>query len=482
MLTCAIDRFLAAAAAWPGKAAVRLPGETISYAAFEARVRGFAGAMQGGPNVLIALPQGPDAYAAMLGAGLAGCFYTPVNSAAPMEKLRRIAGILQPDVIVAAPALGAALAQGGRARLVTGPGAPLRGPGTRHEIAYVIFTSGSTGAPKGVVIGRAALNHFVGWVHDSGTILADDRVSQFPNIAFDVSVTDIYGAFGAGATLCPLLGAADRIFPARAVAREGITVWNSTPSVLSLMMRAGEASAEKFRGLRLLNFCGEPLLPGHVAAVFAAAPRAILQNAYGPTETTVTMTQLRITPETAARVCRANVAIGAPIPGMALHLLGGAKPDEGEIVVTGPQLALGYWGDAVKTAAAFRMVAIEGVATRGYFTGDWAERRGLDVFFRERMDHQVKIRGFRLELDEVAQAIHEQGFLAACVLKFGEELAAVIEESTARKFDEAALRAALAARLEAYAVPKIIKLIKHLPRTDNDKLDRQAVAAWLANG
>jgi len=223
-------------------------------------------------------------------------------------------------------------------------------------------------------------------------------------------------------------------------------------------------------------------LPGHVAAVFAAAPRAILQNAYGPTETTVTMTQLRITPETAARVCRANVAIGAPIPGMALHLLGGAKPDEGEIVVTGPQLALGYWGDAVKTAAAFRMVAIEGVATRGYFTGDWAERRGLDVFFRERMDHQVKIRGFRLELDEVAQAIHEQGFLAACVLKFGEELAAVIEESTARKFDEAALRAALAARLEAYAVPKIIKLIKHLPRTDNDKLDRQAVAAWLANG
>jgi D-alanine--poly(phosphoribitol) ligase subunit 1 len=481
-VTGAVDRFLAAAAAWPGKAAVRLRGETITYAAFEARVRGFAGAMQGGPNVLIALPQGPDAYAAMLGAGLAGCFYTPVNAEAPVEKLRRIAAILQPDVIVAAPALGVTLAQGGRARLVTGPGRPLQGPGRRHEIAYVIFTSGSTGAPKGVVIGRAALDHYVAWVHESGTILPDDVVSQFPNIAFDVSVTDIYGGLGAGATLCPLLGAADRIFPARAVARAGMTVWNSTPSVLSLMMRAGEASVEKFRSLRLLNFCGEPLLPGHVAAVLAAAPRAILQNAYGPTETTVTMTQLRITPDNAARVCGANVAIGAAIPGMGLYLLGGPGPDEGEIAVTGPQLAAGYWGDAAKTAAAFRMVEIGGVPTRAYFTGDWAVRRGEDIFFRERVDHQVKIHGFRLELDEVAQAFHEQGFFSVCVLKFGDDLAAVIEESAAQEFEEGALRAALAARLEAHAVPKIIKVIKHLPRTENDKLDRRAVAAWLADG
>jgi D-alanine--poly(phosphoribitol) ligase subunit 1 len=481
-LTGAVDRFLAAAAAWPGKPAVRLRGDTITYAAFEGLVRGFAGAMQGGPNVLIALPQGPDAYAAMLGAGLAGCFYTPVNAEAPVEKLRRIAGILQPDSIVAAPDLGAALVEGRGARLITGPGAPLSGPGARHEIAYVIFTSGSTGAPKGVVIGRGALDHFVAWVHDSGTILPDDRVSQFPNIAFDVSVTDIYGVLGAGATLCPVLGAADRTFPARAVAREGITVWNSTPSVLSLMMRAGEASLEKFSTLRLLNFCGEPLLPGHVAAVFAAAPRAILQNAYGPTETTVTMTELRITPENAARVCGANVAIGAAIPGMALHLLGGPGPDEGEIVVTGPQLAMGYWGDAAKTAAAFRMVEIGGVPARAYFSGDWAERRGADVFFRERVDHQVKINGFRLELDEVAQAINEQGFFPACVLKFGDDLAAVVEESPGLAFDEAALRAALAARLDAFAVPKIIKLIKCLPRTENDKIDRKAVAAWLADG
>jgi D-alanine--poly(phosphoribitol) ligase subunit 1 len=475
----AIERFLAAAAAAPGKAAVRLRGETISYAALEARVRGFAGAMGGGPNVLIALPQGADAYAAMLGAGLAGCFYTPVNVEAPLEKLHRIALILKPDVIVAEPALGAAL--GGGARVVSRPGEMLHGPGRRHEIAYVIFTSGSTGAPKGVGIGRGALDHYVAWVHDSGTILADDVVSQFPNIAFDVSVTDIYGGFGAGATVCPILGRADRGFPARVVAREGITVWNSTPSVLSLMMRAGEATIQKFRSLRLLNFCGEPLLPGHVAAVFAAAPEAVLQNSYGPTETTVTMTQLRVTPENAARVCGANVAIGTPIPGMGLYLVGGSE-DEGEILITGPQLAMGYWGDEARTAAAFREVEVGGRVQRAYFSGDWAVRRGDDVFFRERVDHQVKVRGFRLELDEVAQVIREQGFFEACVLKMGEELAAVVETEPGQKFDEGALRGALAARLEAHAVPKILREIKALPRTANDKLDRAAVARWLADG
>jgi D-alanine--poly(phosphoribitol) ligase subunit 1 len=166
---------------------------------------------------------------------------------------------------------------------------------------------------------------------------------------------------------------------------------------------------------------------------------------------------------------------------MGLYLVGGSE-DEGEILITGPQLAMGYWGDEARTAAAFREVEVGGRVQRAYFSGDWAVRRGDDVFFRERVDHQVKVRGFRLELDEVAQVIREQGFFEACVLKMGEELAAVVETEPGQKFDEGALRGALAARLEAHAVPKILREIKALPRTANDKLDRAAVARWLADG
>ncbi len=486
--------FLAAAAARPDSPAVGLRGQAITYAEMERRVRGFAGqfACGKGPGVLVALPQGPNAYAAILGAGLAGCYYAPVNVEVPVDKLRRIARILQPDMIVADPVLFAALAADVPGAAMVGPDdwsdaeGPLTGTGRRHDIAYVIFTSGSTGLPKGVMIGREALNHYVDWVRTSGMIKAGDRVSQFPNIAFDVSVTEIYGGFGAGATLYPLVGAADRTFPGRVVAREKLTVWNSTPSVISMIARAGDATFERLGSLRLLNLYGEALLPSHLTTIFAAVPDAVVLNTYGPTEATVTITELRVDRTNFREACAATVSIGGAIERMGLHLIGGPIPDqgapaEGEIVITGPQLASGYWNDPEKTAASFRTITIDGAPVRAYFTGDWAERRGRHVFFKERIDMQVKIHGFRLELDEVAHAIHEAGFPVACVLKWKDELAAVIEHDPAHPFDEAALRDALAKKLEKHAVPSIIRLIDRMPHNQNDKLDRKAVAEWLAS-
>ena len=78
------------------------------------------------------------------------------------------------------------------------------GRGSRHVLAYIIFTSGSTGEPKGVVISRPALNIYIDWVRASETIIETDRVAQFSNLAFDVSILDIYGALSQGATLVPI--------------------------------------------------------------------------------------------------------------------------------------------------------------------------------------------------------------------------------------------------------------------------------------
>jgi len=160
-------------------------------------------------------------------------------------------------------------------------------------------------------------------------------------------------------------------------------------------------------------------------------------------------------------------------------LVGGAHENEGEIVLTGPQLAKGYWRDEAKTAEVYREVVIDGRAQRGYFTGDWAERHNGHIYFKERMDFQVKIKGFRVELDEVAAAIRECGWPVVCVVKRGEALVAVVEDSPGQTFDEAALLARVGRKVESHAVPVRAWVIAHLPRNDNDKLDRKAVAAWL---
>ena len=50
---------------------------------------------------------------------------------------------------------------------------------------------------------------------------------------------------------------------------------------------------------------------------------------------------------------------------MGLHLVGGSHQDEGELVITGPQLADGYWNDPERTAAVFRPLETAGAPQRG---------------------------------------------------------------------------------------------------------------------
>ena len=294
-----VDHFLYCADANPSHPTVVIDGRTFSYGDLERRVRAFAHAFARfeAPRVLIALRQTADAYAAILAVSLAGGYHTPLNVAAPVEKLRRTASLLEPDIIVGQGELAAALAAEAPKATMLDPAeidetTQFQGRGRRHRLAYVIFTSGSTGLPKGVMVPRSALDHYVQWMTDVFEISPQDRVSQHPNLAFDISMTDVFGALCHGATLYPLLREVDRLMPARMIEREKITVWNSVPSVVSLMMQAGQATAANLFSVRLFNFCGEPLLPEQLEALFAARPDVLVRNTYGPTEATIAVTDL----------------------------------------------------------------------------------------------------------------------------------------------------------------------------------------------
>jgi D-alanine--poly(phosphoribitol) ligase subunit 1 len=484
MLDDPIAPFLGHALSGPRQPAVDGAADRATYADLDAMARRFAQVFRrpGGATVMIALPPGAAAYAAMLGTLLAGGTYVPVNTATPRAKIDVLIDQVRPDLIVAARDLSAGLAVGGAGLVDPADLAavvPMAGAGTRHERAYVIMTSGSTGVPKGVVIPTTALAHYLGWVRQSGLIRAADRVSQFANISFDVSVLEIYGALNAGAVLVPPADDYDRLFPADFARRARLSVWVSVPSAIELAMTGRQMTAEMIGSVRQFIFCGEPLRPAHLKAIFDACPQTAVLNAYGPTETTVTMTALPLQASDYAAACDGTVAIGEPIAGIDILLLGGPHPDEGEIVITGPQLALGYHGDTARTARSFRPVELNGAMVRGYFSGDWGERKQGRLFCRGRIDSQMKVRGYRVEAGEIGARLAECGWPITCVLLHDAVLTAVIETQEPAAMDASAIREQLRVKLDSYAVPEQIVAMPRIPRTINGKLDERGVRAWL---
>lgn len=479
-----IDRFFSVSARDGESVAVYNDTTRVRFKDLAAYVRKYATLFSStsAPKVMIAIDHGTDAYAAMLGTIMVGGFYAPVNTAAPVEKIRAICQEFQPTIILANDITLASLSDIAPAAKRCRPLdiqsiEEFRGLGFRNKIAYVIFTSGTTGTPKGVVISNASLSHYINWVVDSEMMKPGDRVSQYTNIAFDISVLDIFGTLCSGAMVVPLTTRSDRLMPALGVRKYGITVWISVPSVIALMMRAKQLNSENLSSIRRFFFAGEPLLETHLRGIFDVLPHSEVWNAYGPTETTVTMTCLKLNSDNYASFTRASVAIGDVIPGMHIRLIGGDEPDAGEIVIGGPQVAEGYWNSPTLTANSFQAVDWCGSSMRAHFSGDWGRRVNGQLYCESRIDFQVKIDGLRVELNEIAAAIRAAGWPEVAVFKLSGKLVAAIETKSGNKNSPAKkqLHSLLMSKLDAYAVPAHYVMIDEFPRTSNDKTDRKAI-------
>ena len=472
-----LERFLRIAAARPDVAAVIADGRTVSFGAFETMVRTIAHSIARAgdhPRVLVHLPPSAECYAAMFAALMAGGYYAPTNLSVPRARQELVISRFEPEVIVTTPELASTLSVAGATIVdATAGGATLEHARTPHDLAYVMFTSGSTGVPKGVMIPRSALAHYLVWALSTLAPSSGERWSQHPNVAFDLSVLDIYGALCGGATLCPIVTRRDRMLPADFVRRERIEIWNSVPSIIDLMVRAKQMTRDRMASVRVMTFCGEALLPRHVAAIFEnCRDDVFVQNTYGPTEATVSCTELRLPRDGWQQLAGSSIALGTAIPGMELHLV-----EDDEIAIAGPQLARGYWRDADATARAFVTARIAGVDKQVYLTGDRGQIRDGQLYFVERRDHQVKIHGHRIELGDVDAAVQSCGFSEVCTVHVAGQLHAFV---IAREDQLAGLRDRLRELLPDYAVPSEIHRLEHMPLTANDKIDRTALAAIVS--
>jgi non-ribosomal peptide synthetase component F len=317
-----------------------------------------------------------------------------------------------------------------------------------------------------------------------------DRVSQTFDLTFDLSVFDLFMAWEGGARVCVLMQQ-DLRNPSSFISGRELTVWFSVPSVALLMKRLRTLRADSLPTLRWSLFCGEPLPTGVAEDWHRAAPQSIVENLYGPTELTIACTVYRWQPSSSRHDgLNGIVPIGEPFPTMRTILLedGYEESDtDGELLVSGPQVAVGYWNDADRTSKAF-VSHPNYPGLRFYRTGDVVRRThpAGPLCFVGRKDHQVKVLGYRVETGEVEAALRTcTGIDSVAVIPWPitEAGAAGLVAFVGHPVDTGAqVRETLTHLLPSFMVPRHVHFMSELPLTSNGKIDRPALQRLIESG
>jgi amino acid adenylation domain-containing protein len=497
---------------------------TVSYRALEASARSIASlivkARPAVPRRIGLLgSRDPGCYAAYLAILRAGAAVVPISGAIPGNRMAAIAEAAELDLVLAASSARPSPGDGAGNGLTVLPVPDLpvpdlpvpdltlpagaaseaapdgRDSGERaDDLAYLLFTSGSTGRPKGVPISHHNALSFLRHNIARYQLGPGCRMSQTFDLSFDVSVYDLFGAWGSGATLV-VPGTGDLLHPARWVNERGITHWASVPSVISAARRLGELTPDSMPSLRLSLFIGEQFTREQAESWQRAAPQGIVENFYGPTELTVAVSAYRLSRDISRwpRTANRTVPIGRVYPHLEAMLLGeGTEPGVGELCIRGPQRFGGYL-DTRDNAGRF-IGSHHGspepeddsgspAAHDWYRTGDLV-RRGADgvLVHLGRIDQQVKIRGYRIELPEIegalrlAPGVEDAAVIAVAGVIGGQELVAFY---TGTERPARSIRESLGTSLPSYMLPRRILHVPSFPLTTSGKTDRLALAGLV---
>ena len=447
------DVFFEAAAKWPNQSAIQEDDIVLSYAEVADRALRLANGMlrhcrAGSGIIAFECSRGIDAYIAVLGILAAGKTFLPISKFWPKARQDAVLGQTNPDLVI------------GIEELADLSHPPLPAPRPPCEHAYVLFTSGSTGKPKGIAIRHPQVLSYLESISSLIPLAGYDRVSQTFDLAFDLSVHDLFTTWGAGACLVHVSN--HRLFvPSRTVNELGLTVWFSTPSVVARSVN----SLEPMPKLRESIFCGEGLPVDTARAWQKYATGSRIHNIYGPTEATIGITILSCMPQDdIPGGANDLVPIGHVIPPNETKL-----SENREMLLRGPQVTDTY---------------LDGgrCSTNGWYaTGDLVALGPSGFEFLGRCDDQIKLRGFRVELNEVTQLLRDQTKSRVITLawppppKPAEMIFSFVEKENITPTQMIKLVEACRLQLPEYMVPFDIFAVQPFPLTANGKIDFESL-------
>ena len=497
---------LATAKSAPHRCALAGP-QPVTYAQLSARVGALATVVARtaapGDRVVIVAGNEPAFVVAYLGVLAAGAVAVPLNVGSPSHELRHEIDAVDP-VLALASAANADLARRAVAPQAMSPQfaphseeSPRRGipvviidevdaSGTPPEIvardatdlAVLLFTAGTAGAPKPAMLTHASLLANIEQMqsHPGLQVTADDVALGVLPLFHVYGLNVVLGlALHAGASVSLV----DHFHPVETLARlrnDRVTVVAGVPAIYDAWLGLDDATAPRasFETVRLC-VSGATTLPAQTVTAMRERFGVVVHDGYGLTEASPVVTTTAVAAEPRPG------SIGPPLPGIEVRLLDrdghpALVGDPGQLVVRGPNVFAGYWGDAATTSA----VLVDG----WLHTGDIGVADGDGwLTLVDRAKDIIIVSGFNVFPGEVEDALRSHRDVAEAAVigephpRTGETVVAFVVARPGHVPDPVELLRHAGRRLARYKLPTRVEVVDALPRTLAGKLVRRALSA-----
>jgi long-chain acyl-CoA synthetase len=348
---------------------------------------------------------------------------------------------------------------------------------TAEDVAVITYTSGTTGRPKGAMNTHG--NVATGGETYRRLFNLDDR-DAILGIAPLFHVTGLTGHIAAAITVgAPLILSyrfhTDVVVDTIRRHRPTFTVGALTVFIALL---ESAATRQDLASLTTIASGGAPVAAG-VLERFERKFGHYIHNVYGMTETTAPVLAVPVGTRAPVDSDTSALSVGKPVPTSRVMVLNdrgeqAAVGDVGELATTGPQIVPGYFGQAERTAAAFRG---EWLLTGdvGYVDGDgW-------FYLVDRKKDVIIASGYKVwprEVEDVLYthpAVREAAVVGEPDPYRGETVKAFVSlrEGTAAQPEE--LIAFCRSRLAAYKYPRTVEILDAIPKTATGKVLRRSL-------
>lgn len=344
----------------------------------------------------------------------------------------------------------------------------------------LINTSGSTGTPKGVVLNHRSFFDFMAVSNERFGFNGSEILGSLSPVVFDIYDFELCMLMINGSQLV-LLDAMLASFPARLLQKMADTRVNFIFWVPSIMVNiANMQLLDKIElpDLKLVWFAGEVFPTKQFLVWYDKFPNTTFANLYGPIEITLDCTYFVV--ETRP-VESEPLPIGIPYHNTDILILNDENKrcgpgEEGELCVRGTSLAMGYYNNPEKTAAAFTQNPLNHFYPELiYRTGDMAfMREDGNIIFKGRKDSLIKHMGYRIELGEIEHVIENDLKLVkyCCAVYQYAKKEIVLYYESGNEMTDKEFRTAISKVFPAYMIPSVFIKMDELPRNTNGKIDR----------